>query len=92
MLGKYLNIIMYAKIRNSEDDIMIDMSKSITFTDLRKRQNIRRNNECLHDKKYIRGYHKPLRIFFVIYMVKYMLLMLLDLLGCNLFRGERCDK
>lgn len=32
---------------------MIDMSKPIVFTDLRKRQNIRRNNECLHDKKYI---------------------------------------
>ena len=29
------------------------MSKPIVFTDLRKRQNIRRNNECLHDKKYI---------------------------------------
>jgi len=42
---------------------MIDMSKSIAFTDLRKRQNIRRNNECLHDKKYIQGYHKPLRVF-----------------------------
>ena len=38
------------------------MSKSIAFTDLRKRQNIRRNNECLHDKKYIQGYHKPLRV------------------------------
>lgn len=46
---------------------MIDMSKSITFTDLRKRQNIRRNNEYLHDKKYIQGYHKPLRIFCYIY-------------------------
>lgn len=42
---------------------MIDMSKSITFTDLRKGQNIIRNNECLHDKKCIQGYHKPLRIF-----------------------------
>ena len=29
------------------------MSKSIAFTDLRKRQNIRRNNEYLHDNKYI---------------------------------------
>ena len=46
---------------------MIDMSKSIAFTDLRKRQNIRRNNECLHNKKYIQGYHKPLRIFCYIY-------------------------
>lgn len=46
---------------------MIDMSKSITFTDLRKRQNIRRNDECLHDKKYIQGYHKPLSIFCYIY-------------------------
>lgn len=27
------------------------MSQPIAFTDLRKRQNIRRNNECLHDKK-----------------------------------------
>lgn len=43
------------------------MSKSIAFTDLRKRQNIRRNNEYLHDKKYIQGYHKPLRIFRYIY-------------------------
>lgn len=43
------------------------MSKSIAFTDLRKRQNIRRNNECLHDKKYIQGYHKPLRVFCYIY-------------------------
>lgn len=46
---------------------MIDMSKSITFIDLRKRQNIKRNNGCLHDKKYIQGYHKPLRIFCYIY-------------------------
>lgn len=43
------------------------MSKSIAFTDLRKRQNIRRNNEYLHDKKYIQGYHTPLRIFCYIY-------------------------
>lgn len=42
---------------------MIDMSKSVVFTDLRKRQNIRRNNECLHDKKCIKGYHKPLSVF-----------------------------
>lgn len=46
---------------------MIDMSKPIAFTDLRKRQNIRRNNEYLHDKKYIQGYHEPLRIFCYIY-------------------------
>ena len=46
---------------------MIDMNKPIAFTDLRKRQNIRRNNECLHDKKYIQGYYKPLRIFCYIY-------------------------
>lgn len=43
------------------------MSKSIAFTDLRKRQNIRRNNEYLHDKKYIQGYYTPLRIFCYIY-------------------------
>lgn len=29
------------------------MSKPIAFTDLRKRQNIRRNNKYLHDKKYM---------------------------------------
>ncbi len=46
---------------------MIDMNKPIVFTDLRKRQNIRRNNECLHDKKCIQGYHKPLRVFCYIY-------------------------
>lgn len=46
---------------------MIDMSKLIAFTDLRKRRNIKRNNECLHDKKYIQGYYKPLRIFCYIY-------------------------
>lgn len=46
---------------------MIDMSKPIAFTDLRKRQNIKRNNEYLHDKKYIQGYHTPLRIFCYIY-------------------------
>lgn len=46
---------------------MIDMSKSIVFTDLRKKQNIRRNNEFLHDKKYIQGCHKPLRVFCYIY-------------------------
>ena len=46
---------------------MIDMSKPIVFTDLRKRQNIRRNNECLHDKTYIKGRHKPLKIFCYIY-------------------------
>lgn len=43
------------------------MNKPIAFTDLRKRPNIRRNNVCLHDKKYIQGYHKPLRIFCYIY-------------------------
>lgn len=46
---------------------MIDMSKPIAFTDLCKKQNIRRNNECLHDKQCIQGYDKPLRIFCWIY-------------------------
>lgn len=43
------------------------MNKPIAFTDLRKRQNIRRNNECLYDKKCIQGYHNPLRVFCYIY-------------------------
>lgn len=46
---------------------MINTNKPIAFTDLRKRQNIRRNNGYLHDKKYIQGYHEPLRIFCYIY-------------------------
>lgn len=46
---------------------MININKPIAFTDLRKRQNIRCNNEYLHDKKYIQGYHEPLRIFCYIY-------------------------
>lgn len=46
---------------------MIDMNKPTAFTDLRTRQNIRRNNKCLHNKKYIQGCHKPLRIFCYIY-------------------------
>lgn len=46
---------------------MININKPIAFTDLRKRQNIRRNNEYLHDKTYIQGYYEPLRIFCYIY-------------------------
>lgn len=50
---------MYAKICNSEDDIMIDMSKSITFTDLRKRQNIRRN---IYGEVYASDVIRPFRL------------------------------
>lgn len=50
---------------------MIDMNKQIAFTDLRKRQNIKCNNEYLHDTKYIQGYHTPLRVFCYIYCEVY---------------------
>ena len=46
---------------------MIDMSKPIVFKDLRKRQNIRRNNEHLHDKTHLKSYVHPWRLFCYIY-------------------------
>lgn len=58
---------MYAKIRNSEDDIMINTNKQLIFIDLLKRQNIKRANDFLCDKKLLQSYNYPIKIFEWIY-------------------------
>lgn len=50
---------------------MIDINKPFKFTDLIKRQNIRRANEYLHDKTLLKGHSHPLKIFKWIYGEEY---------------------
>lgn len=62
---------MYAKIRNSEDDIMINTNKQLIFIDLLKRQNIKRAHGVLYDKTRLQAYNYPIKIFQWIYGKKY---------------------
>lgn len=50
---------------------MIDINKPFKFTDLIKRQNIKRANECLHDKTLLRAHSYPIKIFKWIYGEEY---------------------
>lgn len=50
---------------------MININKPFKFTDLIKRQNIKRANECLHDKTLLIGHAYPLKILTWIYGEKY---------------------
>ena len=62
---------MYRKIRNSEDYIMINTNRPLKFIDLLKRQNIKLNNDYLHDITLLKGHSSVLKVFCWIYSEEY---------------------